>query len=132
MARDQARGERRPPAQGLSNGARLVLAFLALTSVLPAAAYLVMDPEERFACPKDRIDVWVHMAIAVASIAAGAVFAGRARRCVESPRPRGFPIFVAAAAAVSVAVNAPALLSGVSLRYGSVSLPPVPRARASQ
>jgi len=109
-------------SKGPSNGVRLVLSFAVLTYVLPAIAYLVMEPEVHFRCPVDRLDVWAHLTIALACVAAGATAAGRpGRKSIAAPA-RGVPVALMVIALSAIAVGAPALLSGASGRYGSESL----------
>lgn len=110
---------------GLSNGARMLLAFVVLTYLLPAAAHVALDPEVRFLCPLDRADVWAHFAVSVAAVCFGAVTAGRARGRPGPAEPqspdRPSPALVALIAAGAGAGLA-SLASGSSVRYGSTPL----------
>ncbi len=110
---------------GLSNGTRILLAFVAVTYVLPALAHVVLEPEVNFLCPVERSDVWAHFAIAMASIATGAALASRP--AVNSPgpgcaRPARVPLAVTALVVAGALSGIASLLGGVSIRYGSVSM----------
>ena len=110
--------------RSLSDGARIVLAFVALWYVVPALACAATEVPTTFDWPSDRPDVWGHFAIAVGCMAAGALVAGWGRRL--PPRPavrRPFPVGVLALALLAVAVGAASLAGGAaSWRYGGASM----------
>lgn len=109
----------------LSNGARIVLAFVAVTYALPALAHAVLDPELRFRCPGDRPDVWAHFLLAAVSIVTASMLAsrpGRGTRCTGLPATRRVSPFMVGLTAAGAIAGIASLSAGVSVRYGGVSM----------
>lgn len=109
----------------LSNGARIVLAFAAVTYAIPALAHLALEPEVRFLCPDDRPEVWAHFALAVLSIVTGAAVASRPTRVGDGPcgpAPSRMPLGLVLVVAAGAVAGLSSLQAGVSARYGSVSM----------
>ena len=110
--------------RSLSDGARIVLAFVALWYVVPALACAAVEVPTTFDWPSDRPEAWLHFAVAVGCMAVGALAAGWGRR--RPPRPcaaRPFPTGVLVLALLAIAVGAASLAGGAaSWRYGGASM----------
>lgn len=108
----------------LTDGARIVLAFVVLWYVVPAIACAAIEVPTTFDWPRGRGEVWMHFAIAVACLSGGALAAGWRRR--PAPRAssrRPFPLGVLALALLAIAVGAMSLAAGgASWRYGGASM----------
>ena len=110
--------------RNLTDGARIVLAFVALWYVIPAVACATIEVPTTFDWPRDRGDVWTHFGIATACLSIGALGAGWRRR--PAPRTssrRPFPLGVLVLAVLAVTVGALSLAAGsASWRYGGASM----------
>lgn len=108
-----------------SNGARILLSFVALTYALPATAQLLLEPELRFHCPDHRPAVWAHFAIALAALLLGGKLASRPPQTryerTASDASRIHPALSLLTAA-GFALGLSSLTTGVSARYGAVTM----------
>jgi hypothetical protein len=106
-----------------SDGARIVLAFVLISYVIPAVLSTI-NPLSLFEWPSDRADVWAHFFFAIGCVLSGALAAGMRRK--RAPRPfahRPFPVGMLATALLATAIGTVALTGGnASWRYGGDSI----------
>lgn len=106
--------------RNLTDGARIVLAFVVLWYVVPAIACEAIEVLAVFEWPRNRGDDWTHLGVALACISGGALAAGWRRRPVpRASTRRPFPLGVLVQAMLTTAIGAMSLVTGnASWRHG--------------